>query len=66
MTTPSCLVLLVSLLAMCADRPGRERLLWLLVGSFLSPLCAALALLVTKSSSDDGSHRAPGVWSAHR
>ena len=48
MTDPSFLVLLASLLAMLANKPGRAQLVWLFAGSVLSPVLAALALLVAK------------------
>ena len=48
MTDPSFLVILASLLAMLANKPGRAQLVWLFVGSVLGPVLAALALLVTK------------------
>ena len=45
MTDPSFLAILASLLAMLANKPGRARLVWLFVGSVLSPVLAAMALL---------------------
>ena len=46
MTDPSFLAIVASLLAMLANRPGRARLVWLIAGSALGPVLAALALLV--------------------
>ena len=48
MTDPSFLVLLATLLAMLANKPGRARLVWLFAGSVLSPVLAALALLAVQ------------------
>ena len=48
MTDPTFLAILASLLAMLANRPGRAQLAWLFIGSVLSPVLAALALLVAK------------------
>ena len=48
MTDPSFLCILASLLAMLANRPGRAQLVWLFAGSILSPVLAALALMVAK------------------
>ena len=38
------MVLLASLLAMLANKPGRDQLMWLFAGSMLSPVLAALYL----------------------
>ena len=40
------LIFMAGMLAPVANKAGRDWLVWLLVGSVLSPLCAALALLM--------------------
>lgn len=65
MSTPSLLILLTGLLAMATDKPGRDGLVWLLVGSVLSPLLAALAMWVTKALDGDGARLAGDVSSAN-
>ena len=40
------LLFMAGMLAPVANKAGRDWLVWLLVGSVLSPLCAALALLM--------------------
>ena len=45
MTDPSFLLIVASLLAMLANKPGRAQLVWLFAGSALGPVLAALALL---------------------
>lgn len=49
MDTPYWLALLATVLAMCADKTGRDRLAWLVVGSVVGPMCAALTLLMLGS-----------------
>ena len=46
------LIFMAGLLAPITSKAGRDWLLWLLVGSVLSPLCAALALLMPGSGQD--------------
>ena len=58
MTDPSFLVLLASLLAMLANKPGRAQLVWLFAGSVLGPVLTALYLTrestATATSADRG------------
>lgn len=59
----SCLVLLAGLLVMLADEPGRDRLVWLLVGSVVGPRCAVLAPLTSSTSETAAGHVvAPPHW----
>lgn len=43
-TDPSFLIIVASLVAMLANKPGRAQLVWLFAGSVLSPVIAALYL----------------------
>ena len=48
MTDPSFLVIVASLLAMLANKPGRAQLVWFFAGSVMGPVLAALALLAVQ------------------
>ena len=46
------LLFMAGMLAPAANKAGRDWLAWLLVGSVLGPLCAALALLMLRSDQE--------------
>lgn len=58
-TDPSFLIIVASLVAMLANKPGRAQLVWLFAGSVLSPVIAALYL--TRESTATATSAARGT-----